>query len=103
VTINGPFPLQPADVIATVAAAYGLKPRDLTIPGRAGRPVEAARRVVYLMLREDCWLSWARVAEIMGRTKSGWVSRAAQGADPDAVARLRSVLHPEGVQGRLFG
>jgi hypothetical protein len=100
---NGTFPLKTPDVLAAVAAAYGLASRkDLATPGRAG-PLGQARRVAYRLLHEECWLSWSAVADVMGLASSGGgsLSQAARTADPDAVAALRAQLRTP-TQDQLF-
>ena len=95
--MNGVFPLRPQDVLKVVADAYGVRPVELTIPGRASRPVEHARRVAARLIHDECWLSWPAVAGILGRSKSAWISRGAHNADPDALAVLLSQLRPNGI------
>jgi hypothetical protein len=101
-TPNGAFPLKPAEVLKAVASAYGLKAADLTAWGRGTRTVSEARRVAYVLLREESWLSWQAVAEVTGHspTGSGSVSKSAARANPEAIATLRGQLRP--TQGALF-
>lgn len=89
---NGTFPLPPARVLEAVAVAYGLTVAEITAPGRAGRPVEMARRTAVQLLREECWLSWPNVSQAMGRAKNGgWACRITPAA-PAAIEALRRQL-----------
>ena len=100
---NGTFPLRPGRVLKTVAKAYGLTVAELTAPGRSSRAVTQARLVAYVLLREECWLSWPRIAETTGRVPHGGsIIAQARNADPEAVAELRARLRPDGHQQQLF-
>jgi hypothetical protein len=97
-----PFPLHPADVLAAVAAAYGITVGHLTALSRRPPAVEA-RLVAYVLLHDECRLGWAGVAETVGRSTSGrtHISRTARNANPAAVAALRARLRPDQLRLRL--
>ena len=92
---NGTFPLDPADVLRTVADAYHLDVAHLKSQGRR-QPAVAARLVAYVLLHDECHLGWALVAQTMGRNygSGGSVAVTARNANPDAVAELRARLRP---------
>lgn len=95
-----PFPLDPNQVLAAVAAAYNLDPAILANGNGHRRPVGEARALAYRLLYDEARLSWVEVSKRMGLRPGGAssVAQKARNVDPLALAALRFRLYPNGSQ-----
>ena len=84
-------PRDPQFVLTAVATYWRVYVDEICSGSRINLTV-LARRCAFRLLHEDCQLSWAQAAELLGHTPGGWVRNQALAADPEALEEIRQIM-----------